>query len=582
MSDALTVSFCERCGSRHEFRAPRGMTPLRKTRGFIGGLKNYLVSDDGLSDAMRDAMQAQESAVTVAQLEAFHAAVHLCLDCRQYTCNDCWNADAGRCRSCAPVAGVDDLGDRIAASLGSGPTAAAGPGAVPVFEHGVAEPLPAASWPEADHEVYGGATPADGMSGDVVVAEPETLTDATDLAEPDAADEPEPRTEAEAAGAAEPESEPTFALVVTEEREPETTRQEREQSVADGTEPEPVVADAREPALVADDREPEPSLVAVDDRADDVETLDGTRPADEPAAQVTLRVVAWDGDAPVATIPEPADELVAPDEAAALELEPEPVEITAPYDEPPDGAATDEAIVETSVTADDEAMPLAAVEEGFEPVAAAADLGAMQGPEDAPLVAAAERAAIAEVELDAPIAAEDVDEPETADLTSRPEGESSAPASKVPPGPAAAPRAPAADRGPIAPRRSGPMRDKIVRLPRRPVPPAIEPPRIAVAAEAESEEVAARRAQLEELGLSGSDDEHAAAEPPRVLPYRSRGAAAVGREPAPTVETMLWEASAREIGAAGVTVQSCTGCGLSLSASARFCRRCGTRQAQPA
>ena len=31
-----------------------------------------------------------------------------------------------------------------------------------------------------------------------------------------------------------------------------------------------------------------------------------------------------------------------------------------------------------------------------------------------------------------------------------------------------------------------------------------------------------------------------------------------------------------------VGVQSCGSCGLSLSATARFCRRCGTRQAQPA
>jgi hypothetical protein len=54
----------------------------------------------------------------------------------------------------------------------------------------------------------------------------------------------------------------------------------------------------------------------------------------------------------------------------------------------------------------------------------------------------------------------------------------------------------------------------------------------------------------------------------------------------------LWAASAREVlgaqpwGAApsqqaavvAPTAQPCVGCGLSLSASARFCRRCGTRQ----
>jgi ribosomal protein L40E len=46
----------------------------------------------------------------------------------------------------------------------------------------------------------------------------------------------------------------------------------------------------------------------------------------------------------------------------------------------------------------------------------------------------------------------------------------------------------------------------------------------------------------------------------------------------------FWEASAREVAGAisHVGVQSCGDCGLSLSASARFCRRCGTPQARSA
>jgi len=47
----------------------------------------------------------------------------------------------------------------------------------------------------------------------------------------------------------------------------------------------------------------------------------------------------------------------------------------------------------------------------------------------------------------------------------------------------------------------------------------------------------------------------------------------------------LWVASARDVvaqapgGAVPVGgVQPCNSCGLSLSANARFCRRCGTRQ----
>jgi hypothetical protein len=49
----------------------------------------------------------------------------------------------------------------------------------------------------------------------------------------------------------------------------------------------------------------------------------------------------------------------------------------------------------------------------------------------------------------------------------------------------------------------------------------------------------------------------------------------------------LWAASAREVlgGPVGPApaptagIQPCSNCGLSLSANARFCRRCGTRQA---
>jgi hypothetical protein len=47
----------------------------------------------------------------------------------------------------------------------------------------------------------------------------------------------------------------------------------------------------------------------------------------------------------------------------------------------------------------------------------------------------------------------------------------------------------------------------------------------------------------------------------------------------------LWAASAQEVLApvsgpavAATSVQPCSSCGLSLSATARFCRRCGTRQ----
>jgi ribosomal protein L40E len=85
------------------------------------------------------------------------------------------------------------------------------------------------------------------------------------------------------------------------------------------------------------------------------------------------------------------------------------------------------------------------------------------------------------------------------------------------------------------------------------------------------------------LGLGGPDSLE---EPPAVLPYRSRGAAVTQAELAARAAAgaTFWEASAREVaGAVGnVGIQNCGHCGLSLSANARFCRRCGTRQARSA
>jgi hypothetical protein len=443
MSETLTASFCERCGTRHEFRAPRGLGPIRKTRGFIGGLKQYLVSDQELSEAMREGMQTQESVIAAAQLDAFHASVHLCIGCRQYTCNDCWNEAAGRCRTCAPVPGVDDLADRIAASLDHGDAAPADHGAIPVFEHWPAEPVSAESWPHADSEVYpvsaeaGGEAPPEYALA-VVPPEPTFDGDAVELTD-------------EERFAAELETQPGFSA------EPEL--------------------DVEREAVAAQEAAVEPE-----------------RPA--------LRVVAWDDDAPVEA--EPTAEAVAAE---------------APVVEAPQAAELEPADVE------------------FEPTPAAAPVAYEPEP-------------VAEIAPE-PVAAEPIaplPEPEPI-------------------------RPPAA-----APRRSGPMREKIVRLPTQ---PATRPRRERrIAASVDTEEVAARRAQLEELGLDEPSVATIEPDAGQVLPYRSRGAAMSNREV--TAAAMLWEASAREVGAAGVTVQSCGGCGLALSASARFCRRCGERQAQSA
>lgn len=109
MTEILTESFCERCGTRYDFGAPEPLSTKRKTRGLVSGLRQFIMSQDSLSDSIGDAMRAEEEAIAAAQIDAFQEAFNFCLDCRRYTCVSCWNDDAGRCRSCMPLAGVDDI-----------------------------------------------------------------------------------------------------------------------------------------------------------------------------------------------------------------------------------------------------------------------------------------------------------------------------------------------------------------------------------------------------------------------------------------------------------------------------------------
>lgn len=419
MADTLTESFCERCGTRYEFQAPTRLNPLRKTRGFIGGLRNYLTSQDALSDAMGDSMRSEEDTLASAQLAAFHESFNFCIDCRQYTCVNCWNDDAGRCRSCAPIAGADDLAERLAASAVAAPEAAepAAAGNGEFHEHWAME-----DWPTID-------LPSDADVPEMP-AEPEPVA-------AEFTPEPEP----------EPEPEPV-AAEFTPEPEPEL--------VAAEFTPEP---------------EPEPELVAAE-----------FTPEPEPEP---LRVVGWDTD---------------------VAIEPEPV-----------AAGADETIV---IAAEDEATPAEH--------------------ETVPMVADADAATVD-------------DEPDAL-----PE--------------------PPARRTPVAP-----ISDTILRFPEPPNPIAT-PADDGVAAASDSPELAARRAQLDDLGLGDPGRGPLAPDRTAAMPYRSRGAAVSRADLARQTAGSFWDASAREVASATgqIGVQSCGGCGLSLSANARFCRRCGTRQARSA
>src|SRR5215471_13469073 len=109
MTEILTESFCERCGTRYTFEssAPR-RSRIGRMRTFSKGVRNFVLSDDAsFSEAMADARGEEEIAATAHQLDAFHKTFNFCLTCRQYTCGDCWNPTDGRCLTCSPLPGME-------------------------------------------------------------------------------------------------------------------------------------------------------------------------------------------------------------------------------------------------------------------------------------------------------------------------------------------------------------------------------------------------------------------------------------------------------------------------------------------
>lgn len=112
MTEILTESFCERCGTRYTFES---MAPRQNRMGRIRvlgrGLKNFVMSDDSsLDEALAAARSDAEREATAEQLDAFHRTFNFCMSCRQYTCANCWNVAEARCLSCAPVAATDAPG----------------------------------------------------------------------------------------------------------------------------------------------------------------------------------------------------------------------------------------------------------------------------------------------------------------------------------------------------------------------------------------------------------------------------------------------------------------------------------------
>ncbi|HEX7495613.1 MAG TPA: hypothetical protein VF349_03155 [Candidatus Limnocylindrales bacterium] len=106
-----TDSFCERCGTRYPFHANASRTlSLKGARVLAKGLKNFVLTDgQSLNDSMTLAREADEHEITTRMTEAFHRTFNFCMTCRQYACDNCWNPQQGACLTCAPEAGLGPI-----------------------------------------------------------------------------------------------------------------------------------------------------------------------------------------------------------------------------------------------------------------------------------------------------------------------------------------------------------------------------------------------------------------------------------------------------------------------------------------
>ena len=100
MTEILTESFCERCGTRYTFEPAAPRRKALRGIGTLGRGLRHFVSDPGstIDEAMAVARSEQEQRSTANALEAFHQTFNFCLSCRQYTCSDCWNPERMRPR----------------------------------------------------------------------------------------------------------------------------------------------------------------------------------------------------------------------------------------------------------------------------------------------------------------------------------------------------------------------------------------------------------------------------------------------------------------------------------------------------
>ena len=542
-------------------KSARPRARLKGVKVLSRGLKNFVLSDDNsMDEAMAAARSDTDRELTAHQLDAFHKTFNFCMSCRQYTCPNCWNEAEARCLTCAPHLGhevlpapfpdlvtssylVADPVEEVAANGSNGSNSA-------VHEM-VGEEAPATGVDTSDFAARLAALmappPLDEPTAGAAVAEPaeavaEIAPDViADVAVEAAAELDEP---AEAEPVAQVEDASDIPYVV------EAAVVEAAEPVA--AEPEPVAAEEPDgDAEIAARLAAWSAAAVVMDAARDEES-GNTKGAAQTGGLLRRFRAGQNLDAELDDYERQQD--AAP--PVADELEPEIV-------------VAAEAIAEPEVVVAAEAIDEPVAAEAFDEPAVVAEPEVVAAEVAAAAMMAAEPEVVAEPEVAAAAEPEVVAEPEVAsaaepEVVAEPEVAS-----------AAAPETPAEPVRPVEDVIPQPtwqtFAPDTTEMPGTP-PPGSAPSIPAAASAADPNAEPQWPDQPQWPGV---------ASPAAGLPF-------LNRPPTPTggVEA-LWAASAREVVApptvagrpvAGA-VQPCLSCGLSLSATARFCRRCGTPQA---
>ena len=539
MPEILTESFCERCGTRYTFESAAPKVKLKGLKVMSRGLRNFVLSDDSsMDEAMAAARNETDREQTSQQLDAFHKTFNFCMTCRQYTCGNCWNEAEGRCLSCAPNLGQDIMPAPFGNVAAGGAMTLTSSEAVELHERNghdapAVQDAPLA-WPTSDlmrEEELAAETPTWAMPVEEQI-EPEVAAAPEVLAEPDAPVMPDIAIEPEPAPSIAPEPAPSIAPEPTPSIAAEPTP-----SIAAEAAPEDEsfdfaarLAAVTGPASAPPEVEQEPVIetpVTLEPPAEPVPLDDRAAAASANTSDLLQRFRPGQSLDDEIEAYERAQATAAPDAVAPGPAVPQPpVEPTAPV-EPPAPSIP-------------EPTPIAASAEPIYPE-----------PEPVP------------VETFAPEPEPVAFEPEPEPVAFQPEL-----VTPIDPGTDYVPQPTWQIVAPDTPTSDG--------IAAQPVQQPAPPPADAIAASAEPQWPATP--QWPDRDASQG------------LPFLGRPAAATGGMDA------LWAASVQEvaqvpqtgqpspIAMAGPTVakpagiQPCVSCGLSLSANARFCRRCGTRQ----